>query len=182
MSEEWRKVAECRRPVSRLELTVSADADIEIRSSGGTVVDSISLWAGGSWQSASFLPLAWLRDPFSIWLKSNDPNCQCSLHAGYIEETTTLPLALDMRYLYGPMGLGIPLPYARPITISRGDRPNARGSDYDYLLPDIGERFLGREVKEDKPQTPVPGITRLQAFKRELDEEKPKEKEVKKKK
>lgn len=189
MSEEWRRIAGFQRSVSNLRLSVTADAEIQIRTmGGGTVIDILSLPAGGSWQSTSVIALPWLINPFSVWLKSDDPNCQCQIQAEYSEDVTRridevvqegVIRALDMRFLYGPMGLGIPLSVTgNPLDYQiRAPRP------YDI----VRERYmqnLREEVKAEPPkeEKPSPGITRLQAFKRELEEEKPKKKEVRKKK
>jgi hypothetical protein len=167
VSEEWRKIEEFRRPVANLRLTVSADAEIEIRSRE-RIVHASHVSADQT------LALTHVFDsPLSIWLKNRDPNCICMIHADYIEETTTLPLALDMRYLYGPMGLGIPMAGGLPLDVSSFYVNRSPYADIGGPLrpePDTTHTIGKETAKQDKPQTPVPGITRLQAFKRELDE------------
>jgi len=162
VSEEWRRIAEFQRPISGLRLMVTADAEIEIRSLEvpDIVYRSVRLRANEQFNiGAVHLPLP---SSFSVFLRSSDPNCQCQIQAEYIEEVTTL--LLDMRYLYGPMGLGIPMPAVRPPP---------------YV--DIGRQPLEtldaiRTQEEPKQPKTSPGITRLQAFKRELDETTPEKK------
>jgi len=177
VSEEWRRIAEFRRSISSLRLFVTADAEIEIRS-GRTVLHRVSLSARNSLLLDSTSLFPWLPPSFSVFLNSVDPQCQCEVQANYIEEVTTLPLALDMRYLYGPMGLGIPMLAVTGMPI-----------DWSLLGREISETAIRRplselatsipkeQLKEEKQEKPIPGITRLQAFKRELEEEKPKKKQ-----
>lgn len=176
MSEEWKLVAEFQRPISRLQLSVISDAEIEIRDRYQGVVNRYFLSANVNWQTTCEFP----RSGFSVWLRSRDPNCQCQIHAEYIDEVTTLPSVLDMRYLYGLMGLGIPMPVSGlPLDVSsfyvnRSPYADISGPlrPQPYPIDTIGKET----AKQDKPQTPSPGITRLQAFKRELEETETKKK------
>lgn len=173
MSEEWRRI-QGFRGVSRLRVTVTSDAEIELRVRQ-SMQEHIHISAGETRE----LPVLFL-DPFSLWLKSDDPNCQCQIQAEYTEDLTdvvhgiTISPVVDMRFLYGPMGLGIPA-----FSGLVGDASLFAPQVHFQPQPPIPEQ---QRVKPEKPQIqetekPCPGITRLQAFKRELEEEKPKEKE-----
>lgn len=178
MSEEWRRI-QGFRGVSRLRVIVTSDAEIEVRSHAQSSIHGpIHLSAG---EIFDFVPTLF-PDSFSLWLKSDDPNCQCQIQAEYREDVTDLPLALDMRFLYGPIGLGIPItgnPLDYQIPIPAPALRSISPSIVDALRRDA--RAI-EEAKQPKEEKPCPGVTRLQAFKRELEEEKPTKKEVRKKK
>jgi len=188
VSENWRRIAEFRRPISSLRLTVSADAEIEIRHNG-LATHNISVPANNFIElDARTYPR--LPTSFSVFLRSDDPSCQCQIQAEYTEAVTdvlhdaafprNIPI-VDMRLLYGPMGLGFPFALSvsgnlLDYTVVPANQPP---SIVDALRRDARAIEEAQRPKEQlKEEKPCPGITRLQAFKRELEEEeKPKEKE-----
>jgi len=194
-NENWRRI-QGFRGASRLRVSVSADAVIQLRTNGEHHGSTLRIWrvlsAGETYEFGAPM-LQPLPPSFSVWLKSDDPNCQCQIQAEYIEETThpiieTYDLGrnrpVNMAVGYGLMGLGIPmLVSGLPLDVrSLGLYPYADIGGPIRPQPYPTDTIGKDTAKQDKPQTPTPGITRLQAFKRELEEEKPKEKEVKKKK
>lgn len=180
----WRRIEGFRRAISRLQISVSADAEIQIRSED-TVVDRMVIAAGESWRNTS-IPLLWLNNPFSVWLRSDDPNCQCQIQAEYSDDLTPVtdvpigvtvvnPIAhiANMAVGYGLIGLGIPL----AVTGMMLDLDASAPFVYTRPTRSISIHAEREQVKQEQPQTPCPGITRLQAFKRELEEEKPEKKQ-----
>jgi len=197
---EWRRI-QGFRGVSRLRVTVTSDADIELRANQ-SVHGPMHLSAGELFDLHGFI----FPDSFSLWLRSDDPNCQCLINAEYTENVTRpihelidgpveneLNRAFDMRFLYGPMGLGIPMgitgnpvdyhihvPPNVPISVQVPPPTVGHPAPRPYEI--VRERHLRRlreerkEAEPSKEEKPCPGITRLQAFKRELEEEKPKKK------
>jgi len=192
VSEGWRRI-QGFRGVSSLRVTVTSDAEIEIRADGG-VWGHNRLSAGETYECPS-MPVM-LPNSFSVWLKSDDPNCQCQIQAEYSEEVTDVPIDMvsrrhgntqvfNMAVGYELMGLGIPM--VIPMSGNPLDYQVRASRPYDI----VRERYMRnlreeitffKEAESSKEEKPCPGVTRLQAFKRELEEEKPKKKEVRKKK